>query len=256
MAAAMLSAALAYAARGWPVFPCVARGKAPLTSHGFKDSTTDLATIRSWWRRWPDANVAVATGAPGPDVLDVDTKHGAPGMELLERVKLTGLLRGAFSLVRTPSGGMHLYYAGSERTGGAVGERRALELKATGGYVLLPPSAVLLDDGELRAYELLEERAPGPTLDWAAIRRFFEPARQLPAHPREASTLKLERLVRWVAEQAEGNRNASLFWAASRALAGGHDPAPLLDAAVAAGLPAGEAERTIASARRRTGAMS
>ncbi len=35
-------------------------GKAPLTDNGIKDATTDLKTIRDWWKRWPQANVAVA----------------------------------------------------------------------------------------------------------------------------------------------------------------------------------------------------
>lgn len=78
MTGELLAAALRYASAGWPVFPCTPDGtaapdhKAPLTAHGFKDATTDPARIRAWWHRWPDANVAIATGEPGPDVLDVD----------------------------------------------------------------------------------------------------------------------------------------------------------------------------------------
>ena len=72
----LLRAALAYAVLGWAVFPCKPRGKEPLTRHGFKDATTDGVVIESWWRRWPDANIGVATGHGTFCALDVDPRHG------------------------------------------------------------------------------------------------------------------------------------------------------------------------------------
>src|SRR6266852_180656 len=106
--------ALAYAAHGWPVFPCQPGGKEPATRHGFLDATCDPDRIAWWWRRQPDANVAVATGEPGPDVLDVD-QHGpaGSGFAALNRLKRAGLVEGASAIVATPGGGLHLYYAGS-----------------------------------------------------------------------------------------------------------------------------------------------
>src|SRR5258707_15876555 len=70
--------ALAYARRGWPVFPCQPGGKEPATRHGFRDATTHPDQIRSWRQPQPHANLATATGAPGPDVLDVD-QHAQAG---------------------------------------------------------------------------------------------------------------------------------------------------------------------------------
>ena len=67
-------AALAYAARGWPVFPC--RGKTPRTPHGFQDATIDGAQIRQWWAQWLDATISVPTGvASGLVVQDIDPRH-------------------------------------------------------------------------------------------------------------------------------------------------------------------------------------
>jgi hypothetical protein len=39
----MMRAAVEYAERGCPVFPCNPKDKKPLTKHGFKDATTDAA---------------------------------------------------------------------------------------------------------------------------------------------------------------------------------------------------------------------
>jgi hypothetical protein len=41
MTARTTEQALAYAAHGWPVFPCQPGGKQPATPHGFHDATTD-----------------------------------------------------------------------------------------------------------------------------------------------------------------------------------------------------------------------
>ena len=73
-----LRQALAFAARGWPVLPCQPGQKTPVTRHGVRDATTDPDQITAWFGRHPDWNLAIATGAPGPDVLDVD-EHGQAG---------------------------------------------------------------------------------------------------------------------------------------------------------------------------------
>ena len=138
----VLRQALACAERGWPVFPCLWNMKVPLTRHGYLDATTDPGQITDWFARHPHRNLAVATGAPGPDVLDIDQRGpAANGFPALARLRDAGLLNGASASVRTPSGGLHLYFAGtSQRTGHLPAAR--IDFLAAGGYVLIPPSAV------------------------------------------------------------------------------------------------------------------
>ncbi|MGH9022508.1 MAG: bifunctional DNA primase/polymerase [Acidimicrobiia bacterium] len=82
-----LHAVLRYAASGWAVFPlhamvswpcscrraCPHPAKRPITRHGLHDARPTSAAIRSWWDRWPFANLGVATGTrSGIVVPDVD----------------------------------------------------------------------------------------------------------------------------------------------------------------------------------------
>jgi hypothetical protein len=253
--------ALAYAARGWPVFPCrpdfpacpspgKCDCKAPNTAHGFHDATTDPAAIRAWWEQHPRDNVAIATGAPGPDVLDVDVTPGGDGWAGFGRLKRAGMLTGAVVLVRTPRGGLHAYYAGTAQPCGSLTRAgHFIDFKARGGYVLAPPSAV-----HGKPYELLDQRDQrdlAHCLDWQTVRRILDPPRgpiQLP--PGRGDGSDIGRLAEWVAAQPEGNRNNGLFWAACRAVENGFDPGELVAAAVSAGLTETEACRTIDSARR------
>jgi hypothetical protein len=167
--------ALAYAQRGWPVFPCWPRQKNPVTEHGFKDATTDPGQIWTWWAAQPGANVAIATGVPGPDVLDVDVRPEGSGFAAYGRLKAAGLLAGASALVRTRAGGLHAYYAGTSQTCGKLA-RHFLDFKAAGGYVIAPPSFVEADDrGPAGFYELLGHRPERARINWQAVKRLLDP---------------------------------------------------------------------------------
>src|SRR6516165_3096085 len=55
------------------VFPCQPRDKRPATKNGLLDATTELETIRQWWRQEPQLNVAIATGRSSKIfVVDID----------------------------------------------------------------------------------------------------------------------------------------------------------------------------------------
>lgn len=110
-------AAAAYASAGLAVFPCVPGEKRPLTRHGLSDATADLNRVLAWWGRWPEANIGLVTGLPGGfDVLDIDVHPGGSGFPALRRARQAGLVDGWAVLVRSPSGGVHLYFpVGPER---------------------------------------------------------------------------------------------------------------------------------------------
>ena len=150
----LVDSALRYARRGWPAFPlhsirqgrctcqrpdCQTLGKHPCTSHGVKDATTDAATIRSWWVRWPEANVGIATGAvSGVIVLDVDPRHGGDDT-------LADLERRHGRLPETPrvitgANGLHVYFTIDQALCNRVAFARGLDFRGDGGYVVAPPS--------------------------------------------------------------------------------------------------------------------
>src|SRR5207248_3906466 len=104
-------------------------------------ATTNPAEASSWWRRWPEANVGVRTGAvSGLVVIDVDARHGGAA-------SLGHLLRRFGALppgprVRT-GGGMHLYFRHpGESIANDVGRRLGpgIDVRGDGGYVIAPPS--------------------------------------------------------------------------------------------------------------------
>lgn len=221
-----LEHAITYARRGWPVFPCQQGGKPPLTTHGVKDATTDEKQIRAWWRRWPEANIGVATGKPsGFIVLDLDVKGTANGIDATQ--KLYGFDYRDYPHVLTPSGGVHVYFQWRasqglvrNRTGlGAIAP--GVELKGDGGYVLVPPS--VLADGKSYTREADGDIPECP--DWllAEIKRDSPP-------PTPASTpqSELERLdpleAALMTGVPEGARDDTATRLAGRYLAQGLSP--------------------------------
>lgn len=153
-----LEYALRYAEEGLAVFPthwiedgqcscgdsaCSSAGKHPFLSGGFKIATTDATTIHGWWHTYPKANVAIATGKmSGVFVIDVDTSDGKVGEESLRTLeeKVGSLPKDA--LVRTGSGGFHIYMKMPDQVlrGSTSKIADNIDVRADGGYVIAPPS--------------------------------------------------------------------------------------------------------------------
>lgn len=167
-----LSHALRLAGAGYLVFPCLAWRKEPATTHGFHDATDDVDQIRRWFDNDAGFNVAVACG-PQPNgvwllAVDIDPKHEGEvaWAELCERHGTPLAPRH-----ETPSGGFHLFFDGPGLASGQNTLGRGIDTRGEGGYVVVPPSRLHDDNGEIVRYRtsaetaLIENRPP-PVTDW------------------------------------------------------------------------------------------
>lgn len=248
-------AAHRYADAGWPVFPCQSGGKIPATRHGHLDATTNHARIDRWWTRTPDANVGIATGTPGPDVLDIDVRADRNGFTALRRASRAGLIPTPIAAVRTPSGGAHLYFPGTSQRCGSL-PASAIDFRGAGGSAVAPPS---WSATRSRRYELLSSVPDGMPLNWATVRDLLNPPRPQPVSPKfehQDDADLVARLTSWLETRPEGNRNYPLFWAARLITAAGLMDASsreqLVTASLRSGLRGGEREarRTVASGEK------
>ena len=158
-----LDAALEYASYGWRVFPLRPKSKEPITSHGFKDATTDTSVIAEWWRKTPDANVAIATG-DGLVVVDVDDKpekHGGVyGSETLRDWELDHGDISETVTAKSGTGGMHYYFnVGADRVPICESSSISIDLRGDGGYIVAPPS-IHPDTGKPYAWDVSPEDMP------------------------------------------------------------------------------------------------
>jgi hypothetical protein len=135
----VIQTALSLALRGLAVFPCRPRDKRPATASGVKDATTDLETIRQWWRPAPDLNLALATGAvSGIFVLDLDGIDAEAELRRLE--KEHGPLPPTVESITAR--GRHAFFkmplAPVRNSAGRIAP--GIDVRGDGGYVLVPPS--------------------------------------------------------------------------------------------------------------------
>ncbi len=193
MASAALDAALSYALHHrWYIIPCAAN-KHPLTPHGLKDASIDPDTIAGWWRRWPDARVAIVTGAiSGLVVLDIDVKPEASGIDTLEAL---GVMHPETPTAHTPRGGVHCLFkhpgGGVPNSAGKIGP--LLDVRGDGGYIVAPP-------GPGRYWDPVLD-AEMPLADMPA---WMVPTAPAPSPTRSARPQKRERLSAYAEKALDG----------------------------------------------------
>lgn len=274
----VLGAALDATSRGWHVFPvhsvrkdrtctcgkdCASPAKHPVTRRGLLDASGDPDTVTGWWRRWPWANLAIATGAvSGIVVLDVDVDKG--GNESLRQLESeVGPLQDTLTS-HTGGGGVHLVYRhpGSPVKTRARAYGAGLDIRGDGGYIVAPPSRHISGHGytwddpsvpiahfPAALSERLRARQP-------QIPSTVVPLRRLGSGGTPYGLTALERLVDELLATTEGARNDTLnriTYRVARLVAGGeleHDPAmqELSKAATSIGLGEVEIRATIQSA--------
>ncbi len=146
----VLEAALSYARRGWHILPihgvrgndcacgnavCGSPGKHPILHNGLDGATTDEATIRGWYEKWPNANVAIRTGKiSGVIVLDFDGPQGLKTAEALST--------GPTPRSITGSGGRHWLCAcppGFD-VPNSTKKLPGMDVRGERGYIVAPPS--------------------------------------------------------------------------------------------------------------------
>ncbi|MFG1265643.1 DUF3987 domain-containing protein [Xanthobacter aminoxidans] len=229
----ILAAALEYSADGWPVFPCAAATKAPLTPHGFRDASTDPARIRKWWARWPDAMIGLPTGAASGVIvvdLDVDDVKGLNGIAEIERLEAFHGRLPDGPAATTPRGGAHLFFRHDPDrplrcSTGKIAP--GIDVRADGGFVVLAPSIRAdgaryewisppfadLDFPDLPTWLLDLADRPKAALVPAAPVAGHQPT-DLDPRCRAYALAALDREAEAVAATPEGGRNARLNQAA------------------------------------------
>lgn len=156
-----LPAALAWAARGFRVFPLWSNSNKPAIDAFPTAATTDEAWIRAWWGADPEYNIGCVPDGPVVD-LDVKKGHDGPGV-----YQALGLPLWSTMTVQTVSGGLHMYFTGppTANSAGRVGD--GIDTRGPAGYVVAPGSTI---DG--KTYQLIYDvpLAPCPEVVLAKLR--------------------------------------------------------------------------------------
>ena len=156
--------AVAFAGRGFAVFPLAPKSKIPLIAggRGCLDATKDVEQIEKWWGDAPSANIGIACGPEsGIFVIDVDTYKGASFDDLLSAAGMSETTEIVTRVVRTARGGQHFYF---KYPLGGIGCKNdilpGIDIKGAGGYVVSNDSFVVDEKTGLSGWYKLESDNP------------------------------------------------------------------------------------------------
>jgi len=141
MKKSLISDALGYLNKGFPVIPINPKNKKPIIS--WKEYQNRLSTedeIRGWWEQYPNAMIGVVTGSlSGLCVVDIDRY----AEDYDEPTELKYFPEGLITpTCQTPRGGSHLYFRHPQDINLTVNARAlpGIDFRGQGGYIVAPPS--------------------------------------------------------------------------------------------------------------------
>lgn len=255
-------AAHRYAEAGVAVLPLVPGTKRPALEHGFHEASTDHTQITGWWSRLPTANIGIRTGDQ-VDVLDIDVHASGTGFSRLHELLDAGLADRWAHAVRTPSGGLHLYYPSDpDRTQRNWSRASAhIDFRGVGGYIVAAPSQIT-HTGVRRGYEPLGASYPGNPVEADRIRDLLTPTHPRPVLPQQWGPAESsldeygQQISTWLEGFEGSDRSGALFWSACRLVEAGADEltsyAHLAEPATALGMTQREVTSTIRRAHQAT----
>lgn len=135
-----LEAAKFYLSGGFSVVPVQVGGSAegkkelkfPVDWHPYQDRRPTEAELNEWWKKWPDADVAIVTGKIS-GISVVDTEKGAD-------LGLFGLKDSTTVSSVSGGGGRHFYFAYTDRVRNRVKFAPLYDIRNDGGIIIAPPS--------------------------------------------------------------------------------------------------------------------
>ncbi|WP_192738427.1 bifunctional DNA primase/polymerase [Bradyrhizobium sp. OAE829] len=192
-------AALKYAAMGWEVFPAPPGQKKSHKSQEHSGAkwgkTTDPELIRADFRKWPNANVAIVTGAEsGIFVVEADTVvgHGVDGLASIQALEAEHGPLPETRMAVSPSGSIHRYFlhpgAGIYIKNSTSELASGVDVRGDGGMVIAPPS-IKPDIGEYRwENDVPIAHAPGWLIERVSKKEVKKPPARAPkAAPSQAN---------------------------------------------------------------------
>ena len=135
----MLDAALAWAQRGFSVFPLRENSREPIYDGWPQMATRDEATIRKMWTDivlGTEKDFNIGCLCTDMVVVDVDIKKGKDGYN--QYMQLGGTWDTL--VVQTTSGGWHLYFQGPDSSNAGIAS--GVDIRSHNGYVVAPGSII------------------------------------------------------------------------------------------------------------------